>query len=106
MKYWPLSDIQVLIASILGLTLVLLVTLSSEKAKVTRREFARLQEELKRLSENVKTLQFAVLKLSISKAGPSTEQDSLRHLRAPYQQEEHEKKLRTTIDRDSLLPLR
>ena len=77
MKYWPLSDIQVLIAAILGLTLVLLVTLSSEKAKVTRREFARLQEELKRLSENVKTLQFAVLKLSISKGGRSTKQDSL-----------------------------
>jgi hypothetical protein len=54
MKYWPLSDIQVLIAAILGLTLVLLVTLSSEKAKVTRREFARLQEEFKRLSEDVK----------------------------------------------------
>ena len=73
MKYWPLSDIQVLIAAILSLTLVLLVTLSSEKAKVTRREFARLQEEFKRLSEDVKTLRVAVLKLCISKGG----QDSL-----------------------------
>ena len=77
MNYWPLTDIQVLIAAVLGLTLVLLVMLSFEKARVTRREFARLQEDITRLSEDVKTLQVAVLKLCISKAGPSTEQDSL-----------------------------
>jgi hypothetical protein len=77
MNYWPLTDIQVLIAAILGLTLVLLVTLSFEKARVTRREFTRLQEDSTRLSEDVKTLQVAVLKLCISKGAPSTEQDSL-----------------------------
>src|SRR5262249_33691502 len=67
MTYWPLTDIQVLIAAILGLTLVLLVTLSFEKARVTRRDFARLQEDVKRLSDDMKTLQVAVLKLCIAK---------------------------------------
>jgi hypothetical protein len=77
MNHWPLTDTQVLIAAILALTLALLVTLSFEKARVTRREFARVQEDIKRLSEDVKMLQVAVLKLCISKAGSSTEHDSV-----------------------------
>jgi hypothetical protein len=75
MNHWPLTDIQVLIAAILGLTLVLLITLSFEKARVTRREFARLEEDVKRVSEDLKTLQVAVLKLCISKREASTERD-------------------------------
>jgi hypothetical protein len=75
MSHWPLTDIQVLIAAILGLTLILLVTLSFEKTRVTRREFAHLAEDVKRLSEEMKTLRLAVLKLCIVKHEASTEYD-------------------------------
>jgi hypothetical protein len=65
MSHWPLTDTQILIAAILGLTLVMLITLPFEKARVKRREFARLQDDVKQLSEDMKSLQVAVLKLCI-----------------------------------------
>lgn len=55
MSHWRLTDLQVLIAAILGLTLVLFVTLSFEKARVTRREFAHLAEDVKHLFAEMKT---------------------------------------------------
>jgi hypothetical protein len=77
MSHWPLTDIQVLIAAILGLTLVLLITLPFEKARVTQKEFVRLQEDVKRLSEDVKALQVSVLKLCIAKREAATEHDKI-----------------------------
>jgi hypothetical protein len=77
MSHWPLTDIQVLIAAILGLTLVLLITLPFEKARVTRKEFVRLQEDVKRLSEDAKALQVSVLKLCIAKREAATEHDKI-----------------------------
>jgi hypothetical protein len=72
MMHWLLPDIQILIAAIFGLTLVLLVIHSYQKRRVTRGEFAFLQEEVSRLSEEVKTLHVSVLRLLISNSGHST----------------------------------
>ena len=52
---------QLLTAAILGLMLVVLIALPFEKARVTRREFTRLQNDVKQLSEDVKGLQVAEL---------------------------------------------
>jgi hypothetical protein len=76
MIHWPLTDTHVLIAAILALTLVVLITLPLEKGRVTRREFVRLQEDINRLSEDVKTLQMGLLKLCIVKREPSAEHDN------------------------------
>ena len=84
MSHWPLTDIQVLIAALLGLTLVLLITLPFEKARVTRREFVRLQENVKRLSEDVKTLQVSVLRLCIAKREAATEHDKMSSPALPH----------------------
>jgi hypothetical protein len=84
MSHWALTDIQVLIAAILGLTLVLLITLPFEKARVTRKEFVRLQEDVKRLSEDVKSLQVSVLKLCIAKREAATEHDKISIAALPH----------------------
>ena len=77
MSHWPLTDIQVLIAAILGLTLVMLITLPLEKRRITRREFAHLHEDVQRLSEDMKALQVAVLKLCIVKREAATEHEKI-----------------------------
>ena len=59
MSNWPLSDSQFLTAAILGAVLVVLIVTAFRKAGVTRKEFARLQEHVKRLSEDVKELRVA-----------------------------------------------
>jgi hypothetical protein len=75
MIHWPLTDTYVLIAAILALTLLMLITLPLEKGRVTRREFVRLQEDINRLSQDLKTLQTGLLKLCIVKREPSAEHD-------------------------------
>jgi uncharacterized membrane protein (DUF106 family) len=54
---WPLTDSQIVTATILGITLVVLIVTALRKASVTRKEFARLREDVKRLSQEVKELQ-------------------------------------------------
>jgi uncharacterized membrane protein (DUF106 family) len=57
MSDWPLNDSQLLTAGILGVMLVVLIVTAFRKASVTRKEFARLREDVKRLSQEVKELQ-------------------------------------------------
>jgi hypothetical protein len=59
MTDWPLNDSQLLTAGILGVMLVVLIVTAFRKATVTRKEFARLREDIKQLSEEVKELQAA-----------------------------------------------
>jgi uncharacterized membrane protein (DUF106 family) len=54
---WPLNDSQIVTATILAVMLVVLIVTAFRKASVTRKEFARLREDVKRLSEEVKELQ-------------------------------------------------
>ena len=54
MTDWPLNDSQLLTAGILGVMLVVLIVTAFRKATVTRKEFARLREDIKQLSEEVK----------------------------------------------------
>jgi len=56
MSDWPLNDPQLATAAILGLMLVVLIVTAFRKTGVTREEFARLQKNVKRLSEDVKEL--------------------------------------------------
>jgi hypothetical protein len=56
---WPLNDSQFVTATILGIMLVVLIATAFRKARVTRKEFARLREDVKQLSEEVKELQAA-----------------------------------------------
>jgi uncharacterized membrane protein (DUF106 family) len=56
---WPLNDSQFVTAVILGVMLVVLIVTAFRKATVTRKEFALLREDVKRLSEEVKELQAA-----------------------------------------------
>jgi hypothetical protein len=53
---WPLNDSQLVTAVILGIMLIVLIVTAFRKPRVTRKEFARLQENVKRLSEDVKEL--------------------------------------------------
>jgi uncharacterized membrane protein (DUF106 family) len=57
MSDWPLNDSQLITAGILGVVLVVLIVTAFRKARVTRKEFARLREDVKRPSEEVKELQ-------------------------------------------------
>ena len=59
MNDWPLNDSQVVTAAILGVMLIVLIVTAFRKASVTRKEFALLREDVKRLSEEVKELQAA-----------------------------------------------
>jgi hypothetical protein len=77
MGHWPLTDSQVLTAAILGLMVVVLIALPFEKARVTRKEFTRLQNDVKRLSEDVKGLQVAELRRCIGKHEASAEDDKM-----------------------------
>jgi hypothetical protein len=56
---WPLNDSQIVTATILGIMLVVLIVTAFRKSSVTRKEFALLREDVKRLSEEVKELQAA-----------------------------------------------
>jgi uncharacterized membrane protein (DUF106 family) len=56
---WPLNDSQIVTATILGIMLVVLIVTAFRKARVPRKEFARLQDDVKLLSEEVKELQAA-----------------------------------------------
>ena len=59
MSDWPLNDSQLVTAGILGVMFVVLIVTAFRKASVTRKEFARLREDIKQLSEEVKELQAA-----------------------------------------------
>jgi hypothetical protein len=59
MSEWPMNDSQLLSAGILGIMLVVLIVTAFRKASVTRKECARLREDIKQLSEEVKELQAA-----------------------------------------------
>jgi uncharacterized membrane protein (DUF106 family) len=59
MSDWPLNDSQLITAGILGVVLVVLIVTAFRKARVTRKEFARLREDVEQLSEEVKELQAA-----------------------------------------------
>jgi hypothetical protein len=59
MSDWPLNDSQLATAAILALMLIVLIVTAFRKTRVTRKEFARLQREVKRLSDDVKELQGA-----------------------------------------------
>jgi hypothetical protein len=56
---WPLNDSQLVVAVVLGLMLIVLVVTMLRKARVADREFARLQADVERLSEEVKQLRAA-----------------------------------------------
>jgi hypothetical protein len=56
---WPLNDSQIVTGTILGIMLIVLIVTAFRKASVTRKEFARLREDVKLLSEEVKELQAA-----------------------------------------------
>jgi uncharacterized membrane protein (DUF106 family) len=56
---WPLNDSQIVTAIILGLVVVGLIVTAFRKARVTRKEFARLREDVKSLSAEIKELQVA-----------------------------------------------
>jgi peptidoglycan hydrolase CwlO-like protein len=56
---WPLNDSQMVTAAIFGLMLVVLIVIAFRKTRVTRKEFARLQKDVKRLSDDVRELQMA-----------------------------------------------
>ena len=56
MSDWPLNDSQLATAAILGLMLIVLIVTAFRKTRVTRKEFARLQKDVKRLSDDVKAL--------------------------------------------------
>jgi hypothetical protein len=59
MSDWSLTDTQLLAAAILGIGFIVLIVTAFRKPTVPRKEFARLQEGIKRLSEEVKELQAA-----------------------------------------------
>jgi peptidoglycan hydrolase CwlO-like protein len=59
MSDWPLNDSQLATAVFLGLMLIVLTVTVFRKARVSRKEFARLQKDVKRLSDDVKELQVA-----------------------------------------------
>jgi len=59
MSDWPLNDTQLVIAAILGLMLIVLIVTAFQKTGVTRKEFARLQKDVKRLSDDVKELRLS-----------------------------------------------
>jgi hypothetical protein len=56
MSDWSLTDTQLLAAAILGIVFIVVIVTAFRKPTVTRKEFARLQEGVKRLSEEVKEL--------------------------------------------------
>jgi hypothetical protein len=59
MSDWLLSDPQLVTAAILGVVLVVLIVTAFRKSGVTRKEFALLQKDVKRLSEKMQELQAA-----------------------------------------------
>ena len=56
---WPPNDSQLVTAVILGIMLIVLIVTAFRNPRVTRKEFTRLQEDVKRLSEDVKELRLA-----------------------------------------------
>jgi cytoskeletal protein RodZ len=56
---WPGNDFQLVTAVILGLLLVVLIVTALQRARVTRKEFAKLRKDVKQLSDDVKALQVA-----------------------------------------------
>ena len=56
---WPLNDSQLATAAILGLVLIVLIVTAFQKIRITRKELARLQKDVKRLSDNVKELRLS-----------------------------------------------
>jgi len=56
---WPGNDFQLVTAVILGLLLVVLVVTALQRARVTRKEFAKLRKDVKQLSDDVKVLEVA-----------------------------------------------
>jgi hypothetical protein len=56
---WPLSESQLITAGLLSVMLIVLIVTAFRKAGITRKEFARVREDVKRLSEEMKELQEA-----------------------------------------------
>ena len=59
MSDWPLNDPQLATAAILGLMLIVLIVTAFRKTGITPKEFARLQKDVKRLSDDVKELRLS-----------------------------------------------
>ena len=84
MSDWPLNDPQLATAAILGLMLIVLIVTAFRKTGITPKEFARLQKDVKRLSDDVKELRLSeerrfLRELKASKANdkpPSAAPDS------------------------------
>ena len=85
MSDWPLNDSQLMTAGILGILLVVLIVTAFRKARVTRKEFARLREDVKLLSEEVKELQAAEQRRFIKElnAAEKTTKSRSRRLNPP-----------------------
>ena len=85
MSDWPLNDSQIVTATILGIMLVVLIVTAFRKASVSRKEFTRLREDVKLLSEEVKELQAAEQRRFIKKlnAAEKTTKSRSRRLNSP-----------------------
>jgi uncharacterized membrane protein (DUF106 family) len=82
---WPLGDSQFVTATILGIMLVVLIATAFRKVRVTRKEFARLREDVKQLSEGMKELQAAEQRRFIKElnAAEKTTKSRSRRLNPP-----------------------
>ena len=85
MSDWSLTDTQLLAAAILGIGFIVLIVTAFRKPTVPRKEFARLQEGVKRLSEEVKELQAAEQRRFIKelKGSEKTTKSRWRRLNPP-----------------------
>ena len=59
MNNWPVSDSELATAVLFGFMLIIFIAAAFRKARVTRKEFTGLQNDIKRLSDHVKELQAA-----------------------------------------------
>lgn len=82
MSDWLLNDFQLVTAAILGVMVVVLIVTAFRKAGVTRREFVRLQEDVKRLSEEMKEIQVAEQRRFIKELNASEKTTKSRSRRA------------------------
>jgi len=82
---WPLNDSQIVTAIILGIMLVVLIVTAFRKTRVTRKEFARLRDDVKLLSAEVKELQMAEQRRFIQElnAAEKTTKSRSRRLNPP-----------------------
>jgi hypothetical protein len=74
---WPGNDFQLVTEVVLGLLLVVLIVTALQRARVTPKEFASLNKEVKQLSEEVKALQLAEQRRFIRELRTSKEDDEI-----------------------------